>query len=89
MAGGERATDQAWANRMLLLKAEESLSERGQHRLDAVFSMDDPSGNLQAAWQVKEQLCALLNTGSIQDVSAAKNSTAGLMARAAMRPPSS
>ena len=51
-----RATDPAWANRMLLLEAKENLSERGRHRLDGVFCADDPTGNLQAAWQVKEQL---------------------------------
>ena len=79
-----RATDPAWANRMLLLKAEENLSERGRHRLDGVFSTDDPTGNLQAAWQVKEQLRSLLNTGSLQDAGAAKNALADLVARAGM-----
>jgi transposase len=79
-----RATDPAWANRMLLLKADENLSERGQHRLAGVFSADDPTGNLQAAWQVKEQLRTLLNTSSLEDAGAAKNALADLVARAAM-----
>ncbi|WP_435875192.1 ISL3 family transposase [Pseudarthrobacter oxydans] len=79
-----RATDPAWANRMLLLKAEGNLSERGRHRLAGVFSADDPTGSLQAAWQVKEQLRTLLNTSSLDDAGAAKNALADLVARAAM-----
>ncbi len=67
-----RATDPAWANRMLLLKANENLSERGQHRLSGVFDTDDPTGKLKAAWQVKEQLRTLLRTGSLDDAAAAK-----------------
>jgi transposase len=35
---------------MLLLKADENLSERGQHRLAGVFGADDPTGSLQATW---------------------------------------
>jgi transposase len=64
---GSRATDPAWANRMLLLKANENLSERGHHRLAGVFAADDLPGSLEAAWQVKEQLCTLLNTGSLEE----------------------
>ena len=79
-----RATDPAWANRMLLLKAEGNLSERGRHRLAGVFSADDPTGSLQAAWQVKEQLRTLLNTSSLDDAGAAKNALADLVTRAAM-----
>lgn len=48
-----RATDPAWADRKLLLKARENLSERGRHRLVGVFAVDDPdrqpSGRLARA----------------------------------------
>ncbi|MGY2746280.1 ISL3 family transposase [Arthrobacter sp. UYCu723] len=79
-----RATDPAWANRMLLLKADENLSERGQHRLAGVFDTDDPTGKLKAAWQVKEQLRTLLRTGSLEDAAAAKTTLADLVAQAAL-----
>ncbi|MDQ0674003.1 transposase [Pseudarthrobacter siccitolerans] len=69
---------------MLLLKANENLSERGRHRLAGVFAADDPTGSLEAAWRVKEQLRSLLNTSSLEDVGAAKNALADLVARAAM-----
>ncbi|WP_258803093.1 hypothetical protein [Pseudarthrobacter sp. NS4] len=49
---------------MLLLKADENLSERGQRRLAGVFPADDPTDSLQAAGQVKEQLRTLLNSSS-------------------------
>ncbi|WP_426938646.1 ISL3 family transposase [Pseudarthrobacter sp. S3] len=79
-----RATDPAWANRMLLLKANENLSERARHRLAGVFAADDPTGSLEVAWQVKEQLRTLLNTSSLEDAGAAKNALADLVERAAM-----
>lgn len=69
---------------MLLLRANESLSERGQHRLTGVFTADDPTGNLQAAWQVKEQLRTLLNTGSLEEAAAAKSALADLVEPAAI-----
>ena len=79
-----RATDSAWANRMLLLKADENLSERARYRLAGVFSADDATGSLEAAWQVKEQLRTLLQTDSLEAASAAKNAVADLVDRAAM-----
>ena len=51
----------------------------------SVFATDDPTGSLHAAWQVKEQLRTLLNTGSLEDAGAAKNALADLVERAAMR----
>lgn len=78
-----RATDPAWANRMLLLKADENLSDRGHHRLAGVFAADYPTGSPQAVWQVKEQLRTLLNTGSL-DAAAAKSALTDLVERAAM-----
>jgi hypothetical protein len=48
---------------MLLLKADENLSKRGQHRLAGVFSADDPTCSLQAAWQVRNSSApCLLNS---------------------------
>ncbi len=79
-----RATDPACAIRMLLLKTDENLSERARHRLAGVFGADDPTGSLQAAWQVKVQLRTLLNTGSLEDAAAAKITLADLVERAAM-----
>jgi transposase len=67
-----RTTDPVWANRRLLLRAGETLSDRGRDRLRQVFDLDDPTGKLQTAWNVKEQLRALLRTGSLQDAAAAK-----------------
>jgi transposase len=55
-----RATDGAWAHRMLLLRAADSLSPRAWDRLDRVFTGDDPTGELGAAWGVKERLRLLL-----------------------------
>ncbi|MCO4238787.1 transposase [Pseudarthrobacter sp. MDT3-28] len=79
-----RATDPAWANLMLLLKVNENPSERGQHRLAGVFAADDPTGSLQAAWHVKEQLRTLLKTGSLEATAAAKTALTDLVERAAM-----
>lgn len=67
-----RASDPVWANRMLLLKAGERLSGRAVNRLQDVFTTDDPTGKLQGAWAVKEQLRVLLRTGSLQDAAAEK-----------------
>lgn len=69
---------------MLLLNANANLSERGHHRLAGVFAADDPTGSLQATWQVKEQLRTLLNTGSLEAEAAAKAAPADLVERAAM-----
>jgi transposase len=69
---------------MLLLEADENLSERGRHRLTGVFDTDDPTGKLKAAWQVKEQLGTLLRTGSLEDAAAAKTTLADLVAQAAL-----
>lgn len=44
-----RAKDTIWANRMLLLKADEKLSDRARNRLQVVFDVDDPTGKLRAA----------------------------------------
>ena len=55
-----RKSDPVWANRRLLLRARERLSEQAFTRMwnDAVDN--DPSGQLLAAWIAKEELRALL-----------------------------
>jgi hypothetical protein len=53
----------------------------GRARLGTVFGTDDPAGRVQAAWQVKEQLRDLLNTGSLADA-AAKDRLQSLAERA-------
>ncbi|MGM9474422.1 transposase [Pseudarthrobacter sp. YS3] len=49
-----------------MLRAGETLSARGRDRIKNVFDIDDPTGALQAAWNVKEQLRTLLRTGSLE-----------------------
>lgn len=61
-----RASDGAWAHRMLLLRAGNTLSDRAWHRLDRVFTHDDPTGELGAAWGVKERLRLLLACTSLE-----------------------
>ena len=46
----------AWADRMLLPRAGDRLSERAVHRLDRVFAPDDPTGEIGAAGGVKERI---------------------------------
>ena len=61
-----RNLDPAWAHRTLLLRGYDTLSARARTRLDAVFTSDDPTDELSAAWGVKEQLRRLLNTSTIE-----------------------
>lgn len=68
----ERAVDPAWAHRMLLLRAGETLSENAVARLEKVFTTDDPTGKLRAAWDVKEQVRILSRTGSLEHAELAK-----------------
>jgi transposase len=77
-----RTADPVRAHRRLLLRAGETLSDRGRDRLRKVFDLDDPTGKLQTAWKVKEQLRALPRTGSLQDA-AAKDRLGVLLERAA------
>lgn len=67
-----RAADPVWAHRMLLLKAGDRLSDRARNRLNTVFAADDPTGKLQDAWHVKEQVKVLLRTSSLQEAAAEK-----------------
>ena len=79
-----RAADPAWANRRLLLRAGDTLSKAGRDRLADVFGQDDPTGKLQAAWNVKEQLRLLLRTASLRDASAARQKLQVLIEAASM-----
>lgn len=57
--------DPAWAHRMLLLRGYNTLSTRGRARLEAVLATDDPTGELGAAWGVKEALRLILASTSV------------------------
>ncbi|WP_171814620.1 transposase [Arthrobacter dokdonensis] len=48
-----RTVDKAWAHRMLLLRAGDTLSDSAAHRLADVFAVDDPTGKLEAVWKSK------------------------------------
>lgn len=39
-----RTVDPSWAHRMLLLRGARGLTDRAAHRLQEVFTTDDPSG---------------------------------------------
>jgi transposase len=80
-----RAVDKAWAHRMLLLRGGDTLSCRAARKLEDVFAADDPTGTLQAVWKVKEQLRALLRTGSLEEAATAKEHLEELV-KAAARP---
>ncbi len=80
-----RTSDKAWAHRMLLLRAGDTLTDTAAHRLEEVFASDDPTGKLQAVWKVKEQLRALLRTSSLAEAAAAKEELKDLV-EAAGRP---
>ena len=60
-----RATDLTWANRLLLMRGYDTLSERGQAKLRTVLATDDPTSEIGAAWGVKEQLRRLLACTSL------------------------
>ena len=55
-----RKQDPAWAHRRLLLRAGDTLNPKALARLRTVLAADDPSGQLSAAWAVKELLRQLL-----------------------------
>jgi transposase len=63
-----RLVDPAWVNRRLLLRAGEDLSPRALARLKATFAADDPTGEIAAAWAVKERLRQLLQATGLADL---------------------
>ncbi len=60
-----RRVDPAWTNRRLLLRAGDTLSPAGLARLKATLRTDDPTGEIGAAWGIKEQLRRLLNSPTL------------------------
>lgn len=62
-----RSGDPVWANRHLLMCGANSHSARAWDSLQTVFAVDDPTGRLEAAWHVKEQVRSLLHAGSLAD----------------------
>jgi transposase len=62
-----RGVDPAWTNRRLLLRAGNTLSLGGLARLRATLRSDDPTGEIGAAWGVKEQLRRLLASQSLAE----------------------
>jgi transposase len=60
-----RGSDLTWANRLLLMRGYDSLSERGRAKLKTVLATDDPSNEIGAAWGVKEQLRRLLACSTV------------------------
>lgn len=79
-----RAVDPVWAHRQLLLRAGSTLSAAGLERLADVFLKDDPTGRLQADWEVKEQLRLLLRTGSLEDATAVREKLRVMVEAASM-----
>lgn len=55
-----RGSDLTWANRLLLMRGYDTLSERGRAKLKSVLGQDDPTNEIGAAWGVKEQLRRML-----------------------------
>lgn len=70
-------TDPAWAHRTLLLRGYNTLSARARHRLDEVFATDDPTGELGAAWGIKEGLRLILASRTLEEARAAKQRLEG------------
>ena len=61
-----RKVDPAWAHRTLLLRGYDTLSPRARHRLEEVFTTDDPTGELGATWGVKEGLRLVLKSTTVE-----------------------
>ena len=62
-----RTIDPSWANRRLLLRGHDTLSEGARARLVKTLGQDDPTQEIGAAWGIKEQLRTLLACGSLAD----------------------
>ena len=77
-----RRVDPAWAHRMLLLRGYDTLTPSARHRLDQVFATDDPTGELGAAWGVKEGLRLVLACRTLTDAATAGQNLVGWVAAA-------
>jgi transposase len=62
-----RKIDASWANRRLLLRAGDTLSQSALRRLADTLRRDDPTNEIGAAWAVKEQLRHLLAATSLAE----------------------
>lgn len=65
-----RLVDPIWTNRRVLLTGADHLSERHWDRLEATFDADDPTGQVQTAWTIKERLRMLLDSGKDETLAA-------------------
>ena len=77
-----RLVDPAWANRRLLLRAGNTLTPAAWTRLQTIFATDDPTGQLEWAWAVKEHLRLLLATTSLDDAANAMQTLHAVAAEA-------
>lgn len=78
-----RKSDPAWAHRGLLLRGYDTLSVRARDRLEQVLATDDPTGELGAAWGVKEGLRLVLASRTLDDARAARDRLEGWVTDAA------
>ena len=62
----------------------DTLSRRGLARLRATFAADDPTGEIAAAWAVKERLRQLLHAGSLTQATQRRELLVEAVAVAAM-----
>ncbi len=60
-----RLVDPSWVNRRLLLRGADTLTNKGWTRLEKTFHTDDPTGQLEAAWGIKERLRMLLRSSCL------------------------
>lgn len=65
-----RLVDPIWTNRRVLLTGADHLSDRQWDRLEATFDVDDPTGQVQTAWIIKERLRMLLDSGTDETLAA-------------------
>jgi transposase len=68
-----RPIEPVWANRRLLLRGGDTLSDRARNRLSTVFATDDAIGKLQAAWLATSSSGRYSPTASLADAAAAKD----------------
>ena len=79
-----RLLDPAWVNRRLLLRAGDTLPAKARARLKATLAADDPTGEIGAAWGVKERLRQLLQASSLEQAEQRRTVLADAVALAAM-----
>jgi transposase len=79
-----RASDLAWAHRLLLLRAGDRLSARALARLKVVLAGDDPTNEIGAAWGIKEQLRHVLAAPEVAQARARRRVLHGYAAAADM-----